>query len=224
LQKIGYWDLAQIRVHSCPFVVVFYQLRGFGFWNSDFTFVIAICQKVVAKRAANPQISADMSTVAEKLRQAREAKNLTVNQVADVTKIRTDHIRALEEGNFDMFSAPVYIRGFVRTYSTLLKLNVPETMAELDTELGQTEKFSEPPPLTDQKKGPLDFVMLQLSRIDWRKGVIVLGGLAALAIIIAIVLAVRNRSSRNPLKNLKPGIYQPARNSGQTLPVPGSHR
>jgi cytoskeletal protein RodZ len=103
-----------------------------------------------------------MSTVAEKLRQAREAQNLTVNQVADVTKIRTDHIRALEEGNFDVFSAQVYIRGFVRTYSTLLKLDVPQTMAMLDTELGKTEKFSEPPPLTEQKKGPLDFLMLQL--------------------------------------------------------------
>src|SRR5262245_44163884 len=103
-----------------------------------------------------------MSTVAEQLRAAREAKKMTVNQVADITKIRTDHIRALEEGNFDMFSAPVYIRGFVRTLSTLLKLDVPKTMAALDAELKETEKFSEPPPLTDEPKSPLDFVMLQL--------------------------------------------------------------
>src|ERR1044071_5997129 len=111
-----------------------------------------------------------MSTVAEQLRQAREAKNLTIHQVADVTKIRTDHIRALEEGNFNVFSAPVYIRGFVRTYATLLKLDVPQTMAALDAELGRTEKFSEPPPLTNQPRGFVDFVMLQLSKADWRKG------------------------------------------------------
>ena len=60
-----------------------------------------------------------MSTVAEQLRQAREAKNLTVQQVVEITKIRTDHLRALEEGNFDVFSAPVYIRGFVRSYANL---------------------------------------------------------------------------------------------------------
>src|SRR4051794_13172396 len=111
-----------------------------------------------------------MSTVAEKLRQAREAKNLTVHQLAEITKIRTDHIRALEEGNFNVFSAPVYIRGFVRTCATLLKLDVGQTMAALDAELGQTEKFAEPPPLMDQPKGVLDFVMLQLSKVDWRKG------------------------------------------------------
>src|SRR4051812_31056311 len=125
-----------------------------------------------------------MSTVAEQLRQAREAQKLTVQQVAEVTKIRTDHLRALEEGDFDVFSAPVYIRGFVRSYSTLLKLDVPQVMSALDADLSQTKKFSEPPPLSDHPRGILDFFMLQLSKIDWRKGVI---GLGALAVVIVIV-------------------------------------
>ena len=94
-----------------------------------------------------------MPTVAEQLRAAREAKNLSVTEVAEITKIRTDHIRALEEGNFDMFVAPVYIRGFARTYATLLKLDVPQVIKALDAELGQTEKFAEPPPLSDENKG-----------------------------------------------------------------------
>ncbi len=63
-----------------------------------------------------------MSTVAEQLRLAREAKQLTVEQVAEMTKIRTDHLRALEEGNFAVFSAPIYIRGSVKNYAAALKL------------------------------------------------------------------------------------------------------
>src|SRR5258706_16392226 len=113
-----------------------------------------------------------MSTVAEQLRKGREAQNLTVKQLAEITKIRSDHIRALEEGNFNVFSAPVYIRGFVRSYAPLLKLDVPQTMSALDAELGRTEKFSEPPPLTDEPRTVLDFVMLQLSKVDWRKGLL----------------------------------------------------
>src|SRR5215471_3076472 len=112
----------------------------------------AVVKSVVANWNANPHKERIMSTVADKLRQAREAQNLTIHQVADITKIRTDHIRALEEGNFDVFSAQVYIRGFVRTYSTLLKMDVPQVMSKLEAELGGTEKFSEPPPLTDQPK------------------------------------------------------------------------
>src|ERR1039458_2621122 len=96
-----------------------------------------------------------MSMVAEQLRQAREARNLTIQQVVEITKIRTDHLLALEEGNFDVFSAPVYIRGFVRTYSTLLKLDVPQMMAALEAELAETKKFAEPPPLADRPGGVL---------------------------------------------------------------------
>ena len=91
-----------------------------------------------------------MSTVAEQLRQAREAKKLTVHQVVEITKIRTDHLRALEEGNFDVFSAPVYIRGFVRSYSTLLKLDVPQIMAALEAELKRTDKVQRAAPAVER--------------------------------------------------------------------------
>ena len=88
-----------------------------------------------------------MSTVAEQLRSAREEQKLNIYQVAEITKIKTDHIRALEAGQYDTFSAPVYIRGFVRTYAKALKLDVTKVSATLDSELARTEKFSEPPPL-----------------------------------------------------------------------------
>lgn len=62
-----------------------------------------------------------MPTVAEQLRAAREARKVTITQMAEVTKIRTDHLRALEEGNFNAFSAPIYIKGSVKNYATQLK-------------------------------------------------------------------------------------------------------
>jgi cytoskeletal protein RodZ len=160
-----------------------------------------------------------MSTVAEQLHLAREAKSLTVHQVAEVTKIRTDHIRALEEGNFNIFSAPVYIKGFVRTYATLLKLDVPRVMAALEDELGQTKKFREPPPLSDEPSKALDFVTLQLSKLNWRKASVILGAVAGLIILIVAGIAWLHRGTEDPLANLAPGTYQPAK-SGETLPLP----
>jgi cytoskeletal protein RodZ len=165
-----------------------------------------------------------MPTVAETLRQAREAQKKTVQQIADVTKIRTDHIRALEEGNFNVFSATVYIRGFVRTYATLLKLDVPQTMSMLDGELGQTEKFSEPPPLTDQPRTLVDWLMLQLSKVDWRKGLLALGAVLGIVIIFWLIMVMRSSRSSKPLQNLKPGVYHPTNRSGDTLPVPPPRR
>src|SRR5271157_3332457 len=111
-----------------------------------------------------------MSTVAEQLRTAREAKNLTVEQVAEATKIRTDHIRALEEGKFNVFSATIYIRGSVKNYAKLLKLDEAPLLAALDAELKGTEKFSEPPPLVEPKKTLLDALILLLAKLNWKVG------------------------------------------------------
>ena len=131
-----------------------------------------------------------MPTVAEQLRAARETRKLSVTEVAEITKIRTDHIRALEEGNFDVFVAPVYIRGFTRTYATLLKLDVPAIIQALTVELGETEKFAEPPPLSKERKGILDFLMLQLSKVNWQKSAVGLGGLAVIGILILAVIII----------------------------------
>jgi cytoskeletal protein RodZ len=160
-----------------------------------------------------------MSTVAEQLRAAREAKKLTINEVAEKTKIRTDHLRALEEGNFNVFSAPIYIRGSVKNYATLLKLDVPKIMAALNAELDLTEKFSEPPPLVQEPQTVPDKLMFLLSKLDWRKG---LAGLVAIGIVLIIVIVIfawRHHRRADPLSGLPPAVYQPA-NTGDTLPLP----
>jgi cytoskeletal protein RodZ len=164
-----------------------------------------------------------MSTVAEQLRTSREAQGLTVYQVAEITKIRTDHIRALEEGKYEAFAAPVYLRGFVRTYATLLKLDVPGMMSSLEAELSQTEKFHELTPMFDKSRGFLDVLLLQLAKVDWRVALPSLG--VALALLLGILgyRAWRAHQLKDPLANLGPGLYQPAeKQSGDTLPLPSS--
>lgn len=161
-----------------------------------------------------------MATVSEQLRRAREQQHLDVYQVAEVTKIKTDHVRALESGNFEMFPAPVYIRGFVRTYAAMLKLDVPRVLADLEAELGRSERFAEPPPLTNRPRTTLDFLMLQLSRMNWR---VAFGVVAVLLFVLLAVAVVRSRYTKpaDPLKNLPPGTYQPKPGrGGDKLPLP----
>ena len=161
-----------------------------------------------------------MPTVAEQLNGAREALGLTIYQVAETTKIKTDHVRALDKGDYDAFAAPVYIRGFVRSYATLLKLDVPQVMRDLDQELAKTDKFSEPPSLGPQSHGALDFLMFQFSKVNWR---LVLLLIALVTVIGGGVWGYRawaTYKSKDPLSDLGNGKYQPATNSGQTLPLP----
>jgi cytoskeletal protein RodZ len=160
-----------------------------------------------------------MSTVAEQLRTARAAKNITVEQVADATKIRTDHVRALEEGNYGAFSAPVYIRGSVKIYAKFLKADEAALLAALDAELKATEKFSEPPPLVEQKKTFVDYLILAFAKLNWKMG---FAGVIAVVVVViggVVFLAVKHHKPAAPVPDLPPAVYQPA-NSGDTLPLP----
>ncbi len=136
-----------------------------------------------------------------------------------MTKISSDHLRALEEGNFGAFSATIYIRGSVKNYSNLLKLDAPQMLALLDAELKSTEKFSEPPPLTEQKKSVVDDIALMVAKLNWKVGFAGIGIVIIGMVVISTVLALKHHRKSDPLKNLPPAVYQPA-SAGDTLPLP----
>lgn len=163
-----------------------------------------------------------MLTVAEQLRRAREEQKLTIYQVAEITKIKTDHIRALEAGRYDTFAAPVYIRGFVRTYAKALKLDVGQLTEALETELGQTRKFREAPSLSNEPRGALDAVLLRLAQLKWQRWAPVLGVLLIVLGGVAAFRSCQTTQKPDPLKKLGPGLYKPppSTNSGDLLPVP----
>jgi cytoskeletal protein RodZ len=64
-----------------------------------------------------------MESVGEFFRQVRETKGLTIDEVASKTRIRTDFVKALEEGNFARLPDQVFAKGFVRSYARSLGLD-----------------------------------------------------------------------------------------------------
>jgi cytoskeletal protein RodZ len=162
-----------------------------------------------------------MSSVAEQLRAGREARSLTIHQVADATMIKTEHIRSLEGGDYSPFSAPVYIRGHVKALARVLHLDPNTILGQLDRELSQTEEFSAPPSLSPRRKGALDWVMLQISKMH-------LQVLAPFVLLVALLGAIvwgytiwRQNQATDPLKDLGAGIYQgQLQIGGQYLPLP----
>lgn len=153
-----------------------------------------------------------MPSVAEQLRSERERLTRTVHDVANATNIKADHIRALEAGDWKVFSAPVYIRGFTRTYAKELRLDVATLMAELEVELGRTAEYAEPPSLTGQRKGPLDFITLWLSRVKWQWLFPI-----AVGVVVAVVCwagyhawkSGRTAAGSAPALPIGSGLYQP---------------
>ena len=64
-----------------------------------------------------------MESIGEFFKQVRETKGLTIDEVASKTRIRTDFVKALEDGNFAKLPDQVFARGFVRSYARSLGLD-----------------------------------------------------------------------------------------------------
>lgn len=60
------------------------------------------------------------------LSEVRRYKNITLEEVAEITKIGINYLRALEEEKFSEFIAPVYIRGFLAQYARVIGLDPVE--------------------------------------------------------------------------------------------------
>ena len=65
----------------------------------------------------------------ERFRAAREERGLTLSEVGEQLRIRSVYLAAIEEENWKAIGAPVYIRGFLRTYARFLGLDPEEALA-----------------------------------------------------------------------------------------------
>jgi cytoskeletal protein RodZ len=114
-------------------------------------------------------------SLGERFRAVREQRGLTLSDVAEHVRIRSVYLAAIEEENWKAIGAPVYIRGFLRTYARFLGLDPEEAVAEFNATQGAST-------------GPVA-APAQTSRYDIRpQGGGSLGPLIWVAGIIAVVL------------------------------------
>ena len=71
-----------------------------------------------------------MGEFGNKFRQAREKKNLSLDDVSNVTKISSRMLKAIEEEHFDQLPGGVFNKGFIRAYAKHLGLNDEEAVAD----------------------------------------------------------------------------------------------
>jgi cytoskeleton protein RodZ len=88
------------------------------------------------------------------LRQAREARGLAVDDVAQQLKFASRQIESLENERFDRLPGPTIARGMVRNYARLLKID-PEPL--LDLMAPRVEKAPDPARIAARYRQPVPF-------------------------------------------------------------------
>lgn len=119
----------------------------------------------------NPtQENQDVRSLGQRIKQAREALNLSIEDVAKKTNLKKSHIDALENDIFILQNvAPTFVRGYVRNYLRFLRL--PE-------ELVSTVNYGEVIIPKEATKTP-SAKAVQKSQTQWMKYLTVLVLLAA---------------------------------------------
>jgi cytoskeletal protein RodZ len=80
-----------------------------------------------------------MGEFGEKFRKAREKKELSLDDVSNVTKISSRMLRAIEEEHFDDLPGGVFNKGFIRAYAKHLGLDAEEAVTDYLASLRQAQ-------------------------------------------------------------------------------------
>jgi len=102
-----------------------------------------------AARAKRQDFAANtgFDTAGAFLKNVREEKGLSLEQISDSTHIKTDHIHAIECGDLSALPARPYVSGFVKTYAEYLELEPAPIVARFREDVG----LQQPIPLDAQK-------------------------------------------------------------------------
>ncbi|MBO8155166.1 MAG: helix-turn-helix domain-containing protein [Bacillaceae bacterium] len=88
----------------------------------------------------------------KKLKEAREEKQLSLQDIQDMTKIQRRYLDAIEKGNFRVMPGNFYVRAFIREYAIAVGLNPDELLEEFKNELPSTREEDEQAQLSRVKK------------------------------------------------------------------------
>lgn len=81
-----------------------------------------------SKSAEAPAALAPSQSFGAWLRHQREARSVSLREIADNSKISLRYLEALEQDRFDVLPAPVFARGFLREYARVVGLNADEVV------------------------------------------------------------------------------------------------
>ena len=91
------------------------------------------------------------------LRQAREAANLRVGDIATALRLEPKMIEALESDSFDRLPAPTFVRGYLRGYARTVGL-APEPLLDRYERLGFTPPAINPDPVETSQAHTSDLI------------------------------------------------------------------
>lgn len=138
----------------------------------------------------------DVSSAGALLRQEREARGISLEAVAEATKIGKNYLLALEEDRYRDLPAAAYLPGFIRAYATYLGLQADELVRRATAQV--PESVVEP-------TKPNRSVVTQVS-IPWQRFIL---PVILLAAVLVSTFFLSSPTPQRPQQAVQPQVVQP---------------
>ncbi len=103
-----------------------------------------------------------------KLQAARIDRGLSVEDVANRMHLSTRIIESIEENDFDVITAPIFVKGYLRAYARIVLLNEDEMIAQY------TEAYSNSDPIISSTSTIATVITVDDARIKWTTYLVIL--------------------------------------------------
>ena len=116
-----------------------------------------------------------MRTVGQILKEERERKFYTLDEIEKVTKIRKELLEALEDDDWSKLPPPTFVQGFIKSYGKFLGLDTDKLLAVFRREFSDRKN---PPKILETFTNPL------------QKSKIVLTPTKVISVVVVILILV----------------------------------
>lgn len=158
-------------------------------------------------------------TLGEKLRQARESRGLSINNISEQTRIASHHLAAIESDDYSGLPGGIFNKGFIRSFAKCVGIDETEALADYSMMSGSAPASSEGKPdelyspavYSDSKAsdGRLQTILLMAVAF-----IIVAGGLGATAYYL-----IQDSSPSTPASKKEEPVAQ-SQPSAEESPTP----
>lgn len=154
-----------------------------------------------------------MRDIGRELQQARESKDLSLENISSRTLISKKYLLALEKGDYKVFPGVVYLKGALRKYAAEVGINPEEAIAWYEGTIHTEDvgEEAEARPVRQKSTGTIQ----KTRRINKRRllvyVVLIIFSLAALSAIYNVIVQQRDHASPPPQSNdgSPPGVVEP---------------
>lgn len=124
--------------------------------------------------------------IGQKLRAAREAKGLTLDDLQQATKIQKRYLIAIEDEKFDELPGDFYVRAFVKQYADTVGLDGAALLKDYDEDLPETKTADYSDHLTEAVETRTGKRQPQVDQVSWLRRYL---PTVIIAVVVVVILA-----------------------------------